>query len=177
MLEKKGNQRQGLHFVTLNVAGWIDVFTNYEYCDIVINSLNFCIQNKNLVVYEYVIMSNRILMIVESKKGHLSKVLRDFRGHAARQIFKAISENPEEKRKEWMMRQFQFFSNRYQNDEEHHFWQFGNNPVALNNSELLQQKAAQVINTPVAEKKVAKPQYYIYSSACAKQQVRLASWE
>ena len=177
MHEKKGNQQQGLHFVTLIVAGWIDVFTKFEYCDIIINSLNHCIENKNLVVYEYVIMPNRILMIVESKKGHLSKVLRDFRGHAAKQIFKSISENPEEKRKEWMMRQFQFFSNRYQNDQEHHFWQFGNNPVELKSSELLQEKATQVINTPVAEKKVIKPQHYLYSSAYPKQGVKLASWE
>jgi hypothetical protein len=32
------------------------------------------------------------------------------------------------------MRLFQFFANRYQHDSEHHFWQFGNQPVDIEKS-------------------------------------------
>ena len=68
---------------------------------------------------------------VEARKGNLPKVLRDLKSISAKQLLRAISEHPDETRKEWLMRLFQFFANRYQHDSEHHFWQFGNQPVDI----------------------------------------------
>jgi len=168
---------QELQLVTLNVAGWIDVFTAHEYCDIVINSLNHCIEHKNLQVYEYVLLPSRLHMIVKSNKGHVAKVLREFKGHAGKQVLKSISQNPNEKRKEWLMRLFQFFTSRYVNDIENHFWQFGNHPEKLPDSEAVEQKATYLRQIPVAEKMVSSPTHYVYSSANPRQRVKLATWE
>jgi putative transposase len=167
----------GSYFVTLSVAGWIDVFTGYAYCDILIDNLNYCIDHKNLLVYEYVVMPSYITIIASSKKKHISTILREFKNSTAKQILKAISENPDEKRKEWMMRLFHFYSNRYQNDAEHHFWQFGNHPVVLDNAALFAQHVNQVLNLPVTSKMVDDPHHYVYSSAHARQRVKLAEWK
>jgi putative transposase len=162
--------------ITLHVAGCIDVFTQHCYCEIIIDKLNYSIEHKNLQIYEYVLMPGYLSMIAATSKNHLSKVLRDFKIQTAREVLKSISENPLEPRKEWLMRLFHYYTNRYQNDSEYHFWQFGNNPIDLPTPELLQQKAEEVINIPVAAKLVDKPPCYIYSSAHPRQRVQLSEW-
>lgn len=170
-VEKPGTGQ--LYLVTLTVAGSIDVFSRPDYCDIIINNLNFCIQNKNLVVYAYVLTSSRLHMIVAAKKGHISRVLRDFKSLTARQVLKAIAENPEENRKEWLMRLFHFFSHRYQHNSERHFWHFGNNPVSLDGNELTQARTG-LLQIPVRSRIVDEPEQYVFCSAYSKQQVKLA---
>src|SRR5438067_2370733 len=96
----------GSYFVSLSVCGWIDVFTSPIYCDIVINNLNYCIEHRHLLVYEYVLMPSYINIIASSKKKHISAILLEFKNYSAKQILKSIAENPDEKRKEWLMRLF-----------------------------------------------------------------------
>jgi len=40
----------GIYFITFSVVGWVDVFTRDIYRNIVIDSFNWCIKNKGLVV-------------------------------------------------------------------------------------------------------------------------------
>lgn len=167
----------GSYVVTLSVSGWIDVFTCHTYCDILIDYLNYCIDNKSLHVYEYVLMPSYISIVASSKKKHISTILREFKNGSAKQILKSISENPDEKRKEWMMRLFHFYSNRYQHDAQHHFWQFGNHPVVLDSSELFARHVTDVVNLPVMSKLVDDPQHYVYSSAHPRQRVKLDDWK
>jgi REP element-mobilizing transposase RayT len=57
----------------------IDVFTRPTYKDCVIECLNFCVKNKGIILYSYVIMSNHIHLIVQSENGQLSDLIRDFK--------------------------------------------------------------------------------------------------
>lgn len=177
MLDPKKPLPGKLCLVTLHVAGGIDVFTRHQYCDIVLSNLNKYIEHKDLYVYEYVLMPGYLKMIAQCNKRHLSKVLRDFKTSTAREILRSIAVNPDETRKEWLMRTFHFFTSRYQNDAEHHFWQFGNNPLELENKDTLRDQAAILINVPVAAKVVDEPQHYIYSSAYPLQTIKLAEWQ
>lgn len=174
MTEAGKSSPEQLYLVTLIVAGNIDVFTRHEYCEIIIENLNYCSEHKNLVVYDYVLMSNRLYMIAAAAKGHVSRVLRDFKTLTARQVLKAISENAEENRKEWLMRLFHFYSNRYQHSSDRHFWQFGNNPVSLDNGELGQARTG-LLQIPVRAKIVDEPEHYVYCSAYPKQRVKTIS--
>jgi len=63
------------HFITATVVDWIDVFTRQVYRDCVIDCLNYCVANKGMIVYGYVIMSNHIHMIIQSEEGNLSDLL------------------------------------------------------------------------------------------------------
>jgi REP-associated tyrosine transposase len=164
----------GLHFVTLTVVGGIDVFTRYEYCDLLVENLNFCIEHKRLRVYEYAILPSHLYMIAGVEQGNLPKVLRDFKSYSAKQVLRAIAEHPEENRKEWLQRLFQFFANRYQNNSEHHFWQFGNQPVDLD--KIAEKKLAfpSPIDNLLKAKIVDEPGNYRYCSAYSNQKVKLA---
>jgi len=44
------------HFVTLTLVEWIDLFSREKYKEIIIDNLKYCITNKGLVLYAYVIM-------------------------------------------------------------------------------------------------------------------------
>jgi hypothetical protein len=41
------------HFITFTVVNWIDVFTRNKYRDIVIDSLNYCVNHKVLRVHAF----------------------------------------------------------------------------------------------------------------------------
>jgi len=179
MTEKYKTHPKGLYFVTLTVVGGIDVFTRHEYCDLLIEALNYFIENKRLRVYEYVILPSRLCMIagVGEGKGNLPKVLRDLKSYSARQILRAIAEDPEENRKEWLLRTFQFFAHRYQHDSEHHFWQFGNQPVDLEKIVKKEQDLPSALKSLLGEKIVDGPEHYIYCSAYPHQKVKVCEVE
>ena len=52
--------QEALHYLTLQVVDWIDIFTRKSYRDLVLESISYCRQNKGLQVFGYVIMSNHI---------------------------------------------------------------------------------------------------------------------
>ncbi|SHH22759.1 Transposase IS200 like, partial [Flavobacterium micromati] len=78
------------HFITATVVDWVDVFTRTSYRDVVVACLDFCIRDKAMVLYGYVIMSNHIHMIVQSGDGDLSGLLRDFKKFTASKILEKI---------------------------------------------------------------------------------------
>jgi putative transposase len=42
MSEKRKENTSSPYFLTFTVVGWIDVFTRKNYCDIIIDSLEYC---------------------------------------------------------------------------------------------------------------------------------------
>jgi putative transposase len=176
MTEMYKVQPNGVYFVTLTVVGGIDVFTRSEYCDLLVDNLNYFIDNKRLRVYEYAILPSQLYMIADigQGKGNLPKVLRDLKSFSAKQLLRAISEHPDESRKEWLMRLFQFFANRYQHDSEHHFWQFGNQPIDLEKIVKKDKQVPSPVGKLLQAKWVDDPRNYIYCSAYPRQRVKLA---
>lgn len=166
---------QGLYFVTLTVVGGIDIFTRYEYCDLLVENLNYCIDHKRLRVYEYAIMPSQLYMVAGVEKGNLPKVLRDLKSYSAKQILRAIAEHPEESRKEWLLRLFQFFANRYQNNAEHHFWQFGNQPIDLDKVVKKEQLLPSPLDNLLKANIIEGPEHYVYCSAYPRQKVKLST--
>lgn len=74
------------YYLTLQVIDWIDIFTRKIYCEIIIESLDYCRKNKGLQIWAYVIMSNHLHMIVSAKNENLSAVIRDFKRYTARKV-------------------------------------------------------------------------------------------
>ena len=79
------------HFITTTVVDWVDVFTRKTYKDPVIDCLDFCIKNKGMILYGYVIMSNHIYLAVQSEEGRL----RGFKKFTAKTILEKIRSEPE----------------------------------------------------------------------------------
>lgn len=57
-------------------------------------------------IFAYCIMPSHIHLIFRSEEGKPSELIRDFKGFTARKLLKAIEENPQESRKEWLLWMF-----------------------------------------------------------------------
>lgn len=153
------------YFVTLTVAGWIDVFNRREYIEILIESLKYCQRAKGLKIYAYVIMSSHIHLIVQHEDARLGEVLRDFKSYTAKALLKCIHENPYESRREWMMYLFRYYAKPLRQNKEYMFWQKTNYPVELASRGIFEQKMSYIHNNPVKAGMVDQAENYLYSSA------------
>jgi REP element-mobilizing transposase RayT len=160
------SDQQASYFITLTVIDWIDVFTKKEYKDILVDSLNYCIAEKGLQVYEYVIMSNHLHAIVSTNETSLSDIIRDFKKFTSKKIIKAISEN-NESRKEWLLKKFSFAGKRNSNNINYQFWQQDYHAVELGNEMMWKQRTEYIHDNPVRAGIVARAEDYLYSSASA----------
>ena len=164
----KIHNQKGIYFLTLTVVGWIDVFSRAAYRDTLIESLKYCIAEKGLVVYGYVIMSNHIHLIAQStsETQTLSDIIRDFKSFTAKQINKQIQDvKTGESRREWLTYMFGYFARGTQRNRTFQFWQTDNHPIELWSPKVIEQKLAYIHWNPVHSKIVASPAHYLYSSA------------
>lgn len=152
------------HFITCTVVNWIDVFTRKSYRDILIDSLAYCIKEKGMILYGYVIMSNHIHLIVQSSKGKISALIRDFKKFTATQILQAIQNEPESRR-EWMMELFSKATETHIRNTNYQFWKYGNHPEEIYSSRFLWVKLNYIHQNPVYAGIVAMAEHYVYSSA------------
>lgn len=95
MSEKyKFHNPDGVYFVTSTITDWVDIFTKSVYCNIVVDSLKYCQQNKGLVIHAWVIMSNHIhLIISRNSKPQLSEIMRDFKRFTSIELIKELQGN------------------------------------------------------------------------------------
>ncbi len=82
--------QDGAYYLTLQVVGWVDVFSRHAYKDIIVQNLKYCQEHKGLTIFAYVIMSNHIHMLVQSQTGALSNTVRDFKSYTSKVILNAI---------------------------------------------------------------------------------------
>jgi len=154
-----------LYFVSFATVYWIDVFSRKLYRDVFLDSLRFCQQNKGLELYAYCVMSNHVYLIIGSEKVPLSSLMRDLKKYTSYAILKAIAENPEESRKEWMLWMFERAGKKKPNNTKYQFWQQDNHPIELSNQKITAQKLDYLHNNPVEAGIVLSPEEYLYSSA------------
>ena len=152
------------HFITATVVDWVDVFTRKNYRDIVIECLDFCIREKGMVLYGYVIMSNHIHMVVQSNNGELSNLIRDFKKFTATKILEKIQSEPESRR-EWILERFKLAAESHTRNKNYQFWKYGNHPEEIYSNTFMWSKLDYIHLNPVRAGIVEKASHYIYSSA------------
>jgi len=102
----KFHNPDGIYFVSFAVVEWVDVFTRRMYKDIIVDSLNFCIKEKGMVLYTWCIMTNHMHLVFSSTQSNPAQLLGDFKRFTSNKLVKAILDNPQESRKEWLMQMF-----------------------------------------------------------------------
>ncbi len=162
---KRKTYSEELNFVTLTVVDWIDLFTKRAYSDFVMESLYYCMKEKNLQIYAFVLMTNHLHMIVKAKDPSLPDVLRDFKSFTSKKIFEMVATNPQEGRKGWMLKAFRIHGMQNELNRYHQLWQNGSHPVALFSNKVIQQKLDYIHDNPVRAGFVDEASKYFYSSA------------
>jgi len=116
-------------------------------------------------LYCWCIMPNHVHLIFSARDSNPEIILGRFKEYVAKQIIEAISENPQESRKEWMLWMFGRAGAKSSNVSKYQFWQHHNKPIELWSPQVIEQKADYIHNNPVVAGFVAEPQHWRYSSA------------
>lgn len=153
-----------IYFFTITVVDWIDVFTRRTYKEVIIDSFDYCVNNKGMLMYSYVIMSNHIHFIVQSKEGKLSDLIRDFKKYTATRILKLIKSEPESRR-EWMLERFSLAAEQHTRNKNYQFWQYGNHAIEIYSEKFMWSKLDYIHLNPVRAGLVEYSSNYVYSSA------------
>ncbi len=158
---------RNVYFLTLTVVDWVDVFTRYDYREIIVNSLKYCQQEKGLEIYAWCLMTNHLHLVAsakETEKYSLPDILRDFKKFTNKAIVEKIKEIPESRRL-WLLDRFEFAGRYNHKIKFYKFWQDGNEAKEINTPEFMQQKLNYVHMNPVRAGWVGEAQHYLYSSA------------
>lgn len=160
---------QATHFVTFVIVGWVDLFIRPVYKNIIVDALNYCIKNKGLVVYGWVIMTSHIHLLITAKENYvLPDIIRDYKKFTSKQLTGAINEISES-RKLWMLNRFRYEVERQKRSENviYKVWKAGYYGIECDQKIDVAQKLDYIHNNPVKQIIVGKPVDYIYSSASA----------
>ncbi|SHJ59613.1 REP element-mobilizing transposase RayT [Maribacter aquivivus] len=154
-----------VYFVSFATVYWIDVFTRQIYFDILEQSIQYCRKEKGMELYCYCFMPSHIHLIFRSSDQDPSGLLRDFKKYTSKQLVKAIEENHQESRKEWLLWMFERAGKKKGNVSKYQFWQHHNKPIELWSNYVIKQKIDYVHNNPVLAGLAVSPEDWKYSSA------------
>lgn len=189
------HNKEAAYFVSFAVVRWEDVFTGNEYKNILIENLEYCIDNKGMVIFVWSRsfgMSNHVHLVfrVEDNAGNNTLetienegpaikdgrtfnknritpggILGDFKKITARKVIEAIAYNDRERRRECLLEIFRKAGKQKTNNPKNQFWRQDNRPIELRSPKVIQQKINYIHNNPVKAGLVANPEDYLYSSA------------
>ena len=115
-----------LYFMTDTVIDWIDIFTRPTYKHIIIESLQYCQEQKGLTIYAWVLMSNHLHTIVSSEENvKIGDIWRDFKKFTSKKIVSMLENDVTESRREWMLDKFAFRAKNDKRIKQYKFWQDG----------------------------------------------------
>jgi putative transposase len=150
-----------VYFVTFTTIDWLPVFINPEPTQILLDSLNFCIANKNLRIHAYVIMPNHIHMIVydaEFDNLRLQKTITSFRKFTGNKLANYVDHN-------FAKSISAVTRNQQLKDRARQIWQPGWHSEGLVSEKVLHQKIGYIHENPVRKGYVRLPEYWENSSA------------
>ncbi len=127
--------------------------------------MNYCINNKGLVVYAWCLMTNHIHLVAQAREGfRISDIIRDFKKFTSKKIVELIKQ-PQESRREWMLYRFRFAGKFTRRVKNYKFWQDTNHAVLLDRKDIIDQKIEYIHQNPVRALIVRNPEEYLFSSA------------
>jgi REP element-mobilizing transposase RayT len=159
----KLTEKEGCYYLTFQVVGWVDIFTRKVYRDIVIESLKYCQQHKELSLFAYVIMSNHIHLLARSEQGDLSGFIRDFKNYTTKKFLEIVNSDIES-RKDWMKMVFTYHA-KSKSKQNSQIWTHENHAELIYSQNFIEQKLKYIHENPVRSAIVAKAEDYLYSSA------------
>lgn len=147
------------YFITLTVIEWISAFSIKPITEIILDSLNYLINKKRLLIYAYVIMENHLHLVAQSK--NLRKEISNFKSYTAKEAINYLKEYHYDN----ILSKFHFYKLKHKTNRNYQFWQEGFHPVMITNYNILHQKIDYIHNNPVRRGYIIDPTHWMYSSA------------
>ncbi|MFD2513037.1 hypothetical protein ACFSRY_04110 [Pontibacter locisalis] len=78
---------------------------------------------------------------IENQSG----IICDLKKHTSKTILKAIADNPQESRREWMLSMFEWAGKQNTNNKNYQFWEQHNQPIELNTTLLMETRGRKLL--------------------------------
>lgn len=144
-------------FLTATNLEWKKLLQPDKYKDIIVNSLQFLVEDKRVRLYSFVIMSNHLHLIWQVQTGVKPQfVQRDFLKYTAQQIKKDLQKNHPP-----VLSYFEVNAK----DRKYQFWERNALSVELRTTKVFQQKLDYIHYNPVKAGMCRFPEEYKYSTA------------
>jgi putative transposase len=136
-------------FYTATVDGWKNLLSDDKYKDVIVNALQYLVENKRVKVNAFVIMNNHIHLIWQAMPGYILKDIQtSFKKFTSQQFIKLLTN-------------YEINSA----DRKHHFWKRNSLGTELFTTSVFMQKLNYIHYNPVAAELCNYPEEYKYSSA------------
>ena len=153
------------YFMTMTVVDWIDLFTRVKQKQLIVDSLEYCQENKGLNIFGWCLMPSHLHLIANTKiPFDLDNVIRDFKRHTSKHAIFLI-ENEAESRREWLLDKFAHAGKIHPKNKNHKVWQDKNHAIELFAEKVSWQKLNYIHRNPVIDKIIYNEQDYLFSSA------------
>ena len=134
-----------------------------KYCEIIIESLAYCRNEKDLLVHAYVIMPTHVHAALSVRPGgDLSAVLRDSRKHTAKEIVRQLNSDGNTLF-DWAFRDSARKSGRPEGS--YAVWKPGAHPETIESSKFAVQQLEYMHDNPVRKGLISRQEDWRYSSA------------
>ena len=160
----KIHKQDGVYFLTLTIVDWVDLFTRSSYKEIITNSLNYCVEEKGMEIYAYVLMTNHLHIIAAAKNNNLSDIIRDFKRYTSQKIIEQISSN-RESRRNWLLPIFRSAASKHKRNTCYQIWTHDNHAEEVYSPAFTKSKINYIHKNPVKAGMVGRPEEYLFSSA------------
>ena len=160
----KIDKQDSAYFLTFTVVEWIRVFENDKFKIELCNSLNYCMENKGLEIYAYVLMNTHMHLLAASNKNNLSDIVRDFKNFTSSTIISSLEKENTIISKS-MLEVFAMAANKHSRNKKHQLWQQHNHPEEVYSPKFTLSKIKYIHNNPVEAGLVDRPEQYYFSSA------------
>lgn len=104
-------------------------------------------------------------MIIGSETTPMEDIMRDLKKYTSKELRKAISEHPQESRKEWMLWMCERAGKKNSNNSNFQFWQQNNHPLVIKDDTMFKECLAYIHNNPVVSGFVKNAEDWLYSTA------------
>ena len=160
----KATELEVPYFITCTIVDWIDLFSRIDYKNMIVESLQYCQENKGLTIYGWCLMPSHLHLICSSNDVPLSDIMRDFKKHTSKKLIKLIDEILESRR-EWLLEKFEAAASNLKGNKKYKVWKTGYHAKEIYSNSFAIQKLNYIHQNPVKEGIVFKPEEYMYSSA------------
>ena len=157
------DQNDQMYFITLTVRRWYYLFDRHNRWDILIDSLRYCQEHKQLLIFGYVLMLNHLHLIVKSPD--VSVFLRDFKKYTSYQLMENVRGTEP--------RVAALFKTE---GEGYEIWERRNIPKLIETEKFFRQKKEYLEYNPVRKGYVEEPGHWIYSSVHEPNLLKLATF-
>jgi REP element-mobilizing transposase RayT len=123
------HKQEADYFLTMTTVEWVDIYIRDKYKNLLCESLNYCVENKGLEIFCYVLMSTHLHLIVRAKNGNLSDIIRDFKKFTSGKLINEIKFSNTDS-KDRMLNIFNTGGQKQKKKSNYQVWQY-NNPACI----------------------------------------------